>query len=140
MSKTGQEATSSEGSFLAKPKLGVTQPMEREGKSSADFVIPGQSGNVDEGQGSHTSTRRLVRTTQNPDVERSQVRRQENSQNSVPWKQGDQEESSNSTGIRRLVRAATPRTDFQNMKYTNHQHMTKIFHFLLKKLGVTTGY
>ena len=94
--------------------------------------------NVDEGQGDHTSTSRFVRTTQNPEVERSQVRRQENAQNSDSWKQGDQEESSNSTSTRRLVRAATPRTEFQNMKYTNHQYMAKILHFLQKKLGMTS--
>ena len=28
----------------------------------------------------------------------------------------------------------------QNMKYTNHQYMTKVFHFLQKKLGITAGY
>ena len=33
--------------------------------------------NADEGQGSQTSTRKLVRTTQSPEVESSQVRRQE---------------------------------------------------------------
>ena len=102
--------------------------MKREGKSSAGFGISGQSGNVDEGQGSHTGTRRLVRTIQNPEVERSQVRRQEISQNSDSWKQDDQEESSNSTSTRRFVRAATPWTEFQNMKYTNHQYLTEIFH------------
>ena len=39
-------------------------------------------GNVDEGQGIQTSTRKLVRITQSPGVERSQVRRQENAQHS----------------------------------------------------------
>ena len=57
-----------------------------------------------------------------------------------PAKRFDQEESCNSTTTQRLVRAATPRTEFQNMKYTSHQHMTKIFHFLLKNLGITAGY
>ena len=38
--------------------------------------------NVDEGQGIQTSTRKLVRITQSPGVERSQVRRQENAQHS----------------------------------------------------------
>ena len=90
-------------------------------------------------KGSQTSTRRLVRTTQSPEIECSQERRQENAQNSDSWKQGDQEESSNSTGTRRFVRAATPRTEFQNMKYTNHQNMTKVFHFLQKKLGIRAG-
>ena len=35
----------------------------------------------------------------------------------------------------RLVRAATPKTELQNMKYTNHQHMTKIFQFLQTEAG-----
>ena len=52
----------------------------------------------------------------------------------------EDEEQSDHTGTRRLVRAATPRTEFQNMKYTNHQYMTKIFHFLQKKLGITASY
>ena len=96
--------------------------------------------NVDDGQGDHTGTRRLVQITQNPEVERSQVRRQENAQNSDSWKQDDQEESSNSTSKMRLVRTATPRTQFQNMKYTIHQYMTKISQFLQKKLGIAAGY
>ena len=70
--------------------------------------------------------------TQNLDVERSQVRRQENVHNSDSWKQGDQEESSNCTGTRRFVRAGTPTTEFQNMKYTNHPYMTKVFRLLQK--------
>ena len=55
------------------------------------------------------------------------------------WKQGDREESSNSTSIRKLKRAVTPRTEFQNMKYTNHQYMTKVFQFMQKKLVSTAG-
>ena len=46
----------------------------------------------------------------------------------------------NSTSTRRLVRAATPRREFQNMRYTNHQYMTKIFQHLQRKLGITEGY
>ena len=105
-----------------------------------DLGYPVNPVNDDEGQGDHTVTRRLVRTTQNPEVERSQVRRQENAQSSDSRKQCDQEEASNSTSTRRLVQAATPRTEFQNMKYTNHQYTTKIFQFLQKKLGITAGY
>ena len=83
---------------------------------------------VDEGQGDVTRTRKLVRTTQSPEVEYSQVRRQENVQNSVSWKRVDQEESSSFVAsARKLVRAATPRRKFQNVKNTNHQYMTKIF-------------
>ena len=56
------------------------------------------------------------------------------------WQQGDQEESWNTASTRRFVRAATPRTEFQNMKYAHHQYMTKVFHFRQKKLGITAGY
>ena len=105
-----------------------------------DFGYPVNPGNVVEGQGSQTSTRKLVGTTHNPEVECSQLRRQENAQNSDSWKQGDQEESSNSACSRTLVRAATPRTEFQNMKFTDNPYMTKVFHFLQKKFGITGGY
>ena len=139
MSKRGQEATSNEGSPVAKPKPMVSakaKPVNLVLHSpwSAREILPQDLGylvnprNDDEGQGDHTCTRRLVRTTQNPEVERSQVRRQENAQNSDSWKQCDQEE------------ASTPRTEFQNMKYTNQQYTTKIFHFLQEKLGMTAGY
>ena len=134
MSKRGQETTSSEGSPMAKPKpmfpaegetcqLGVTQPV-----------------NDDEGQSDHTGTKRLVRTTQNLEVQRSQVWRQDNAQSSDSWKQCDQEEASNSTSTKRLGGTATPRPEFQNMKYTKKQYMTNISHFLQKKLGITAGY
>ena len=149
MSKRGQRATSSKGSLMAKRKtmvpakarpvnLVLRSPWSARENPPQDLGYPVNPANVDEGQGSHT--RRFVRTTQNPEVECSQVRRQEKAQNSDSWKQGDKEESSNSTSTRRLVRAATPRTEFQNMKYTKHQCMTKIFNFLQKKLGITTGY
>ena len=143
MSERGQEATSSEGSPMAKPKpvnLVLRSLWSAMENPPQDLGYPVNPGNVDEGQGDQTSARRLVRTTQSPDIECSQVRRQGNAQNSDSWKQADQEESSNSTGARRLVRAATPRTEFQNMKYTNHQHMTKVFHFLQKNLEITAGY
>ena len=72
---------------------------------------------------------------QNPELERSQVRQQEDAQSSDSWKQCDQKKASNSNSTRTLVRTATPRTGFQIMKYTNHQYMTKIFHFLQKEVG-----
>ena len=66
--------------------------MEREGKTSARLGMSGwPSENVDEGQGSQTSTRKLVQTTQGPEVEYSQVRRQERAQNSNPWKRDNRE-------------------------------------------------
>ena len=132
MTSETQTNGSSEGETA---QLSVTQWSARENPPQ-DFGYPVKPVNVGEGQSDHTTTKRLVRTTQNPEVERSQVRRQENAQNSDSWKRDDQEESSNSTGARRLVRAVAPRTEIQNMKYT-HQNMTKIFHFLQNKLGVT---
>ena len=71
----------------------------------------------------------------NPEVERSQVERQENAQTSDSWKQHNQEEASRSTSTRKLVQAANSRTEFRNMQY-----MTEIFHFLLKKLEITEAY
>ena len=68
------------------------------------------------------------------------MKRQETAQSSDSWKQYNQEEASHSTSTRKLVQAATPRMEFQNMKFTNHQSMTKIFHFLQKKLGITEAY
>ena len=56
-----------------------------------DLRYPVNPVNVDEGQVSQTSTRKLVRTNQSPEVESSQVRRQENTQRSDsrnPGRQG----------------------------------------------------
>ena len=55
-----------------------------------------------------------------------------------PWNVDEGQGSQ--TGARKLVRAVTPRTEFQNMKYTNHQYKTKVFHFLQQMLGITAGY
>ena len=44
---------------------------------SQNLGYPVSPGNTDEGQGDLTRTRKLVQTTQNPEVERSQVERQE---------------------------------------------------------------
>ena len=38
----------------------------------------------------------------------------------IPGNRATRVESSNSTSTKRLVRAATPRTEFRNMKHTNH--------------------
>ena len=70
-----------------------------------DLRFPVNLVNVDEGQGSHIGTWRLVRTTQNPEVERSQVKRQENAQSSDSWKQYNQEEASHSARTRKLLQA-----------------------------------
>ena len=38
------------------------------------------------------------------------------------------------------MQGATPKPELQNMRYTNHQFMTKIFQFLQKSLGITADY
>ena len=38
------------------------------------------------------------------------------------------------------MEGATPRSHFQNIKHTNHQYMTSVFHLLQRKLGLTAGY
>ena len=77
MSKRGQEATSSEGSPMVKPRPMIpakTKPVkfvfrspwstrENPPHNLGHLVTPV---NVDEGQGSQASTRKLVRTTQSP--------------------------------------------------------------------------
>ena len=90
VSKRGQEAISSEGSPVAKPTpmiLAKAKPVNfvlrspwstRENRSQ-NLGHPVDPGNVDEGQGSQTNTRKLVQTTQSPEVEYSQVRRQKRS-------------------------------------------------------------
>ena len=149
--KRGPEATPSEGSPVTKPKpmvpakarpvnMVLRSPWSARENPPQDLgysVNPGMSMKdkvVTQVQGD------LYGPPKDPEIECSQVRRPEDAQNSDSWKQGDQEESSNSAGTRRFPQAATPRTEFQNMKYTNHQYMTKIFHFLQKKLGITAGY
>ena len=147
MSKWGQEAACSQGSPMAKPRPMIpakTRPINLVSHSPwsasriwdirstwrmsmKDKVVKLAQGNV-------------CRPPQSPEVEYSQVRRQENAKNSDSWKQCDQVEASTSTSTRRFLRAATPRTEFQNMKYANHQYMTKFFHFLQKKLGITAGH
>ena len=88
MSKRGQETTSSEGSPMAKPKptvqatarpviLVLRSPWSARENLPQDLGNPVNPGNVDEGQSDHTNTRNLVQTTQNPEVERSQVKRQQ---------------------------------------------------------------
>ena len=51
----------------------------------------------------------------------SKVRRQENTQHADSQRPGDRDESSGSAGTRKLVPAVSTKTEFQNMKITNHQ-------------------
>ena len=101
MSKRGQEATSSEGSPVAKPKpmipakarpinLVSHSPWSARENPPQDLRYPVNPEIVEEGQGSQTSTRRFARSTQSPEIECSHVRRQENAEHSDSWKQGDQ--------------------------------------------------
>ena len=133
-----------EGSPVAKPKPAVPlkarpinlilhSPWSARENPSQNLGYPVDPGNDDKGQGDLTRTRKLV--PPNPEVERSQVKRQENAQSSDSWKQHNQEEASRSTSTRKLVQAANSRTAFRNMQY-----MTEIFHFLLKKLEITEAY
>ena len=132
-----------EGSPMAKPEptvpvkarpinLILHSPWSTRENPSQNLGCPVNPENDDKGQGDLTCTRKLV--PQNPEVERSQVKRQENAQCSDSWKQHNQEEASRSTSSRNLVQAANSRTKFRNMQY-----MTEIFHFL-QKLGITEAY
>ena len=90
MSKRGQEATtSSEGSLMANPKPMVPakarpvnvvsrSPWSARENPPQDLGYPVNPVNVGEGQGCQTGTRKLVRSTQIPEIECSQVRPQEN--------------------------------------------------------------
>ena len=55
-------------------------------------------------------------------------------------KQRDQRAPSYSNSSGQAVQSATPKIEFQNMEYTIYQHMTKIFQFLQKRLGITESY
>ena len=120
-------------------QLGVTQLVEREGKSSARLGTSGQSGER------RWRTRWSYRHKEIcADHSKSQNRKvsgdRKKAHCSDSWKQFDQKESSNSTRTRRIVRPATPRPEFQNRQYTNHQCVTKIFHLQQKNQGITEGY
>ena len=102
---------------------GVAQPVLSARKNPPqDLRDPVNPGNVD------------ANPSQDP-IEYSQVRRQENTQHADSLKQGDRDESSNSTSSWKLVRAVNTKTDFQNMKITNHQYLTKGFSICAKEFG-----
>ena len=146
MSKRGQEATSGDGSAVAKPKPMVPRPLNlvshspwSEKNSSQNLVYLVNRVNADERTAVEIATGKLVQTASKSEVGYSQVSRQEN----APVTDGnlcmeqlqnqcDQRTLSNSNRPRQFVQGATPRPEFQNMKYTNHQYMTKIFHFQQK--------
>ena len=114
MSKGGQEATSSEGSPMAKPKpmipakakpvkLVLRSPWSTKKNLSRICDIPSIRGKSMKDKEVKLGTRKLVQTTQSSEVEYSQVRRQDRAQNSNPWKQDDREVSSHSTSTRKFV-------------------------------------
>ena len=102
-------------------------------------------GNTDERKEVEIASRKLVRPDSSSEVGYSQMSRQENvpiaSRKLVREGQlqtnSDEREQSHSNSTRKFA-ASSP--ELRNTEYTNHQYMTKIFHFLQKKLGVTAGY
>ena len=132
MSKKGQDATSREGSPMTESKptdpakarpinFFFHSPWSARENPSQDLGSPVNQRTDDQGQGDLTRARKLVQFTRNPEVDRSQVKRRENAQSSDSWKQCKQEEASHSIGSRKLVQTASPRTDFQKMKFTINQ-------------------
>ena len=91
MSKREREATP-KPMILAKARpinLVSHSPLSATGNLPQDLRYRVNPENVDERQGSQTSTRKLVQTNQSPEVQYSHVRRQENAQNSDSWKQDE---------------------------------------------------
>ena len=106
-SKRGQEATSSEGSQMAKPKpmhsvmakskpwnLALHNPLIARKNPPQDLSIPVKLGNVEREQGGALGIRKLTRNPSQDPIEYSQVSRQENTQHADSWKQEDRDESS----------------------------------------------
>ena len=147
MSKRGQEVTSSGSSPMAKPEplipatarpiyLVLHNSLSARKNPPQDLRDPMNPGNVDEERGGHSSSGKLVRTDQSQDpIEYSQVRRQKSTQHANSWKQEDRDESSNSTGSGKLLRTVNTKTEFQIMKFTNHQHINEGFPIFAKEVG-----
>ena len=139
MSMRGQEATSSEGSPMAKPKpinsamvksrsmnLVLPQPVECEEEPSARCGQSRQPGECRKEQGGALGIRKLMRNPSRDPIEDSQVKRQENTHHADSWKQEDTVESSSSTGTRKPVREVNTQKDFHYMRISNHQYLTKV--------------
>ena len=148
MSKRGQEATSNEGSPMAKARsinlvMRDTRSEENSSQSLGYLVNPV---NTDERQEVTTATGNCERIASGSEVEYSQVSRQENAPMAAGngWREGqlqkqrDEIEHSHSNSTRNPVLGASTQ-ELRNMKYTNHQYMTKVFQFLQRKLGTTTS-
>ena len=142
MSKRDQEPTSqcdgetktnfsSEGETC---QLGVTQPVEREGQSSAGFGISRQSSECRRRtKNNHTGTRRFVGTTHSAEVEPHKWGDRK-MPNSVSWKQ----ERPGGTFELYGYNETCTGSDSKN-RFSKHEYMTKIFHVLQKKLGITAS-
>ena len=116
--------------------LVLHNPLSARKNPPQDLSNPVSPGTVDGERGGRSSSRKLVRTNPSQDpIEHSQVRRQENTQNADSWKQGDRDESSSSTNTRKLEREVNTKKEFQNMRISNLQYLTKVFQYFQKNLG-----
>ena len=126
----------------------VARNPRSETNSSQDLGYPANPGNADERKEVVIASGNIGQSALRSEVGYSQVSRQENAlmTSGNCWheeqlqKQRDEKAYSNSNSARKLAQSATPKTEFQNMRYTNHQHRTKILQFLQKKLGITAAY
>ena len=106
--------------------------------SSKDIGYLVNPGNTDERKEVEIASGNSWQSALRSEVGYSQVSRQENAlmASGNCWhegqlkKQRDEKVDSNSNSKRKPVQCATPKPEFQNMRYTIHQHMTKILQFL----------
>ena len=124
MSKRGEEATSSEGSLMAKPRpmipakakpvnLVLRSPWSTRENPPQNFGKSGRPRGMSMRDNVVKQTRKLVQTTQSPEVEYSPVRRQERAEHSNPWKQDNREVSSHSPSTRQLCRQHIQERNFE---------------------------
>ena len=115
MSKSGEEATSSEGSPTEKPKPRIPA------KARPINLVPHSPWSARENspQDLGYAVRKLVRTTQSPEVA----------------KQDDREVASYSTSTRKLVRTATPWTEFSKHEVREPSVHDEDLPFLTKEVG-----
>ena len=105
--------------------------------SSKDFGCLVNPGNADERKEVEIDSGNSWQSALRSEVGYSQVSRQENAlmasgncwHEEQPQKQRDEKVDSYSNSTRQPVQGATPEPEFQNMRYTIHQHMTEIFQF-----------
>ena len=131
----------------ARPLNLVARSLWREKNSAQNFGYLVNPGIADDRIGDEIASRNSLQTASKSEVGYSQVSRQENvliAEGNLCMKQlqkqCNQRALSDSHSSGQLLQGATLRQEFQNMKYTNHQYMTKIFQFLQKKVEVTAGY